>query len=160
MGGEVLLMSNQQIKEIVDKYITLSFSVNKIGENLVKGQLDSDLTSEQHYMLRYIYQKNSCTSSELADVFSVKKSAITAIITRLWTKGFIKRTRDENDRRVVYLTLTDKGNELYLETEARIHKLVESIITQFDQREIETFIKSYEKLHDVLLETKKDQLED
>jgi DNA-binding MarR family transcriptional regulator len=159
-GGELLLMPDQRIKEIVNQYIALSFSVNKIGEALVKEQLDCDLTSEQHYMLRYIYQNKSCTSSELADVFSVKKSAITAIITRLWTKGFIKRTRDENDRRVVYLTLTDKGNELYLETEARIHNLVESIITKFDQQEIEMFIKSYEKLHDVLLEKKKNQLED
>ncbi len=157
-GGD--MMPDQHIKEVVNKYISLSFSVNKIGEALVKEQLDCDLTSEQHYMLRYIYQNHSCTSSELADVFSVKKSAITAIITRLWTKGFIKRTRDENDRRVVYLTLTDKGNELYLETEARIHKLVESIITKFDQHEIEMFIQSYEKLHDVLLETKKNQLED
>ncbi|KAA0546852.1 MarR family transcriptional regulator [Bacillus sp. BGMRC 2118] len=152
-------MPEKHIQEIVNKYIALSFSVNKIGEALVKEQLDCDLTSEQHYMLRYIYQKKICTSSELAEVFSVKKSAITAIITRMWTKGFIKRTRDENDRRVVYLTLTDKGNTLYLETEERIHKLVESIISKFEQAEVEDFIKSYEKLHELLVQTKNVQLE-
>lgn len=153
-------MKNNEIKALVDKYISLSFSVNKIGESLVKEQLDSDLTSDQHYMLRYMYNKGTCTSSELADVFSVKKSAITAIITRLWTKGFITRTRDENDRRVVYLTLTDKGNQLYVQTETRIQKLVESIITKFDLAEIHSFIDSYEKLHQVLVETKKEHLEE
>lgn len=152
-------MSEQTIQEIVNKYLSLNFSVNKMGEALVKEQLDYDLTSDQHYMLRYLYQKESCTSSELAEVFAVKKSAITAIITRMWTKGFIKRTRDEKDRRVVYLTLTEKGVELYLETEARIHKLVESIITKFEQEEIEAFMKSYEKLHSLLLEKKNGQLE-
>lgn len=143
-------MSNTNIKELVDRYIAVSFSVQKQAESLIRKQMGSDLTSDQHYTLRYINQKESCTSSELADVFDVKKSAITAIITRLFEKGLIKRTRDEKDRRVVYLTLTDKGQELFDSTEKRVHKLVESFITSFDQQEIKQFIDTYEKLDHVL----------
>lgn len=153
-------MADKKIKDLVDRYIAVQFSVSKKAETLVKEQIGSDLTSDQHYTLRYIYQIESCTSSELAEVFEVKKSAITAIITRLWEKGLIQRTRDENDRRVVYLTLTDKGNELYLKTEERIHKLVESFITKFDQSEIEQFINTYEKLNQVLIEIKTDRVEE
>lgn len=153
-------MADKKIKDLVDRYIAVQFSVSKKAETLVKEQIGSDLTSDQHYTLRYIYQIESCTSSELAEVFEVKKSAITAIITRLWEKGLIQRTRDENDRRVVYLTLTDKGNELYLKAEERIHKLVESFITKFDQSEIEQFINTYEKLNQVLIEIKTDRVEE
>nr|WP_254179131.1 MULTISPECIES: MarR family transcriptional regulator [Cytobacillus] len=135
---------------MVDRYIAVSFSVEKKAASLVKNQIGSDLTNDQHFTLRYINQVGSCTSSELAEVFDVKKSAITAMITRMWEKGLIQRTRDENDRRVVYLTLTEKGNELYVKAEEKIHNLVESLINRFDQAEIQQFIETFEKLDKVL----------
>lgn len=144
-------MSNQHILEIVNRYIDVSFSVTKKAESLITEQIGSDLTHDQHYILRYINRVKSCTSTELAEVFEVKKSAITAIITRLWEKGFIQRTRDENDRRVVYLTLTDKGYDFFQKTEEKIQHLVEQFINQFDQKEIEQFIETYEKLNKVIV---------
>jgi len=149
-------MCKKTIEELVDRYIAVSFSVNKRAESLVKEQIGSDLTNDQHYMLRYINKKEICTSSELAEVFEVKKSAITAIINRLWEKGLIQRTRDENDRRVVYLTLTEKGTALFDKTEERIHKLVESLINKFDETEIKQFLNTFEKLNQVLQEKQED----
>jgi DNA-binding MarR family transcriptional regulator len=152
------MMSDDKIKQLVDRYINVSFSVTKKAESLIIEQIGSDLTHDQHYILRYINRVGSCTSTELAEAFEVKKSAITAIITRLWEKGFIQRTRDENDRRVVYLTLTDKGNEFFKKTEERIHHLVEEFITQFEESEIEQFIETYEKLNKVLIKIKEAQI--
>jgi DNA-binding MarR family transcriptional regulator len=150
-------MSNENIKNLVDRYITVSQLVEKKAGSLVKEQIGSDLTNDQHLTLRYIYRVESCTSSELAEVFDVHKSAITAIIQRLWEKGFIQRTRDEKDRRVVYLTLTDEGKELYIKAEERIHNLVESLITKFDQSEIQQFIETFEKLNQVLKDYKMEE---
>ncbi|MBT2640100.1 MarR family transcriptional regulator [Bacillus sp. ISL-39] len=147
-------MCDKSIKDLVDHYIHVSFSVNKIAEGLIKEEIGSDLTNDQHYTLRYIDKVGTCTSSELAEVFDVKKSAITAIITRLWEKGLIQRERDENDRRLVYLSLTDKGNELFRKTEERIQVLVASFIEKFDQDEIVQFLKTYDKLNDILTERK------
>lgn len=147
-------MCEKPIMELVDHYINLSFSVNKIAESLIKEEIGADLTNDQHYTLRYINKVGTCTSTELAEVFDVKKSAVTAMITRMWEKGLIKRTRDENDRRVVYLTLTEKGSELFLKTEDRIHALVESLINRFDHSEIVQFLNTYEKLNDILTERK------
>ncbi|MBT2659546.1 MarR family transcriptional regulator [Bacillus sp. ISL-45] len=147
-------MCDKSIKDLVDHYIHVSFSVNKIAEGLIKEEIGSDLTNDQHYTLRYIDKVGTCTSSELAEVFDVKKSAITAIITRLWEKGLIQRERDENDRRLVYLSLTDKGNELFRKTEERIQALVGSFIEKFDQDEIVQFLKTYDKLNDILTERK------
>ena len=108
-------MSVPDIKDLVDRYIAVSFSVEKKAASLVKNQIGSDLTNDQHFTLRYINRAGSCTSSELAEVFDVKKSAITAMITRMWEKGLIQRTRDENDRRVVVLALVGHEGD---ETEA------------------------------------------
>lgn len=75
-------------------------------------------------------------------------------------RGLIKRTRNENDRRVVYLTLTVEGKELYQKAQEKIHQLVESIITQFDEAEITQFIYTYEKLAQVLEDKKNEELEE
>jgi DNA-binding MarR family transcriptional regulator len=147
-------MNDDKIKELVDRYIAVQFSVKKKAETLIKEQMESDLTNDQHYTLRYINRVGSCTSSELADEFEVNKSAVTAIINRIWEKGLIKRTRDEKDRRVVYLTLTEKGKELFDQTEDRINTLVGSFISSFEQNEIEQFIKTYEKLNQILINKK------
>lgn len=143
-------MDNHIIQELIDRYVTVSFQVHKKAESLIKGQIGDDLTNDQHYVLRYISKSEECTSSELADAFEVNKSAITAIINRMADKGLIKRTRDENDRRVVYLTLTEEGNTLYHTCQEKIQFLVESIITQFEESEIKNFINTFEKLAEIL----------
>jgi DNA-binding MarR family transcriptional regulator len=147
-------MDKEKIQELINRYVQVSFSVSKKAESLIKAQINEDLTTDQHYTLRYIKRANGCTSSELAEAFDVQKSAITAIITRLVDKGLIQRTRDEKDRRIVYLTLTEKGNNLFDESEQRIHNLVESFITKFNDKEINSFIETYEKLEKILINIK------
>ncbi|WP_434024788.1 MarR family transcriptional regulator [Neobacillus mesonae] len=146
------------IQELINRYISISFQVHKKAESLIKCQIGNDLTNDQHYILRYIHQAGSCTSTELAEVFEVNKSAITAIINRMADRNLIDRTRDENDRRVVYLTLTKEGIELYQKAQEKIRLLVESIITQFEEPDITAFIDTYEKLADVLNNKKKEEL--
>jgi DNA-binding MarR family transcriptional regulator len=153
-------MNQENLQDLIDRYIRVSFSVTKKGESLIKEQIGEDLTSDQHYTLRYIKHASNCTSSELAEAFDVQKSAITAIITRLTDKGLIKRTRDLKDRRVVYLTLTEKGNELFNQSEDRVHHLVEGFITKFNEKEINAFIETYEKLEKMLIDIKEGRLEE
>lgn len=105
-------MNKETIQELIDRYVTTSFRVHKKAEALVKGQIGNELTNDQHYILRYIFHSGRCTSTELADVFEVNKSAITAIINRMVDKGLIERTRDMADRRVIYLTMTASNSEV------------------------------------------------
>lgn len=151
-------MSEKLIKQLVDRYIAVSYSVNVKAETLVKEQMGDDLTSDQYYVLRYVNEVGPCTSSHLADVFEVRKSAITAMVQRLWEKGLVERTRDKDDRRVVYLTLTVSGDELFQKIEKRIHQLVATFITRFDRAEITQFIETYEKLGQLLTEIQEDRL--
>jgi DNA-binding MarR family transcriptional regulator len=151
-------MDNGEIQELIDRYMSLSFQVHKKAEVLIKEEIGNELTNDQHYILRHIYQAGECTSSELADVFEVNKSAITAIINRMVERGFIQRTRDENDRRVVYLSLTDVGSELFKTAQKRVHLLVESIITQFEKTEITNFLQTFEKLAQILNNKKQEEM--
>ncbi|MFJ7640424.1 MarR family winged helix-turn-helix transcriptional regulator [Peribacillus sp. NPDC097264] len=139
-------MSDKQVTELIDRYMKVSFHVNKMGELLIKDEICDVLTNEQYYTLRFIKQQQFCTSTELSEAFHVNKSAVTSNIKRLEGKGLIERARDLDDRRVVHLRLSEKGETLFQEMEQKIHIVVETIMGNFKYEEIVSFLDTYEKL--------------
>lgn len=139
-------MDKSNLKELIDRYEAASFTVTRKLNAMIRERMDADLTIDQYSTLRYILNHESCTSSELADMFSVAKSAITAIITRLYDKQLIERVNDAKDRRVIYLTLTQKGAEVCKAAEERIQSLIASYLVHFESSEVNSFIESFEKL--------------
>lgn len=73
-------------------------------------------------------------------------------------KEEIKNIQIENDRRVVYLTLTVQGEDFFYRTEEKINCLVEHFISQFAPSEIEQFLEIYEKLNKVLIDIKENPM--
>lgn len=143
-------MNSDSLTHLVERYGDLSFKVHKMGEVLINNELNDSLTIEQDAVLRYIREHQPCTSSGLSKAFHVEKSAVTAIMTRLVNKGFIARNRSEEDRRVVYLKLTEEGEQFQRECQQRVNHILGKIISQFDSQEIETFMQTYEKLSNLL----------
>jgi len=140
-----------KLQQWIERYMEASFTVNKRINATIRENIGSDLTIEQLSILHYIHNHASCTSTELADIFCVGKSAITAIITRLENKGLIERDRDSKDRRLVYLRLTEEGKVLQKASDAGINDVLAPYLGHFTEEEIETFISSYEKLAAILL---------
>ncbi|MFB6467487.1 MarR family winged helix-turn-helix transcriptional regulator [Cytobacillus sp. Hz8] len=153
-------MEEERIKELINRYTQVSFIVAKRAGALIKGQMANDLTDDQFYILRHIHRSSKITSTELAEIFEVKKSAITAIINRLVDKGLVERKRDPADRRIVYLSLSKTGSELFAKTEKKINRLVAMFLKNLEADEIEAFLHTYEKLSDILLDIKEDNLEE
>jgi DNA-binding MarR family transcriptional regulator len=145
-------MNDAMIQDLTERYIQCAHEVWKLGEAMVREEIGEQLTTDQLYILRYINQKQKVTSTELADVFCVQKSAITAMIARLAEKGLISRTQDSADRRIIYLTLTEEGKELFHKLQDRVFKITNSFISKFDAEEINHFIQTYEKLAKILRE--------
>jgi DNA-binding MarR family transcriptional regulator len=52
------------------------------------------------------------TAGELAQTGLITTGGLTQRIDRLVTAGLVQRTRDESDRRIVYIELTREGHEL------------------------------------------------
>ncbi|CAI9392820.1 MarR family winged helix-turn-helix transcriptional regulator [Niallia sp. HCP3S3_B10] len=149
------VINRKEIDQIIDRYVSINFSVNRKFDQLIRQEIGDVLTTEQHFTMRHINNVHVCTSTELAVVFGVKKSAITPIINRLVEKGWVERTRDEKDRRVIYLTLTIDGKVIFGEMEKKIQSVIESVISKFEHTEIQNFLDTYAKL-DGLIEGNKE----
>lgn len=125
---------------------TIFRSINTV----LKERIHSDLTTDQFTTLQFIRNNERCTSTQIAQAFGIGKSAVTAQINRLYDKALIKRVRDDQDRRNIYLFVTEKGVELVEYTEEKLYTYLGEKLTHFEMDEIRFFIQSLEKLATLL----------
>lgn len=135
---------------IYERYMAAFFKVTKQMYNELKNGLGDVLTIEQYQLIGYIASRGNVTSTELSDVFSVGKSSITAITTRLTDREILKRNRDDQDRRIVYLSLAEYGEELYARTRRQILEVISKYMVHYSMEEIEGFIQTFEKLANMM----------
>lgn len=102
------MQENDQTLEIHVLFKTLA---KKAAEewNRRSGQ---SLNLTQARMLSVLHYGGSQKVAELADQLAVTPGAITGIADKLIKQKLVDRRRDEQDRRVVYLSLTEQGNAL------------------------------------------------
>jgi len=134
------------LKQFIDRYESATFVVNRRVNAMIREIMPGELTIDQFATLRYLRAQQTSTSSELADIFCVGKSSITAIVTRLSDKNLIKRLPDEKDRRVIYLALTEEGVQICDLMEEKIQQLLSKYMKHFDEQEAVAFINTFEKL--------------
>ncbi|PTE74391.1 hypothetical protein BUY96_12520 [Staphylococcus gallinarum] len=106
-------MDIKTLEQYIDKYSQISQSMMNSMYVIQKDAFaNSPITSDQFNLMNAINSREDCTSSLLAKEFNVKKSSITAIVSRLVDKGYIERIYNKKDRRVVFIKLTKYGHEL------------------------------------------------
>ena len=72
----------------------------------------SGLTSLDYSLLMYCREHREATATQMAQVLPVDPARISRIVTKVVDMGLVRRRRLRSDRRVVMLSLTDRGNEL------------------------------------------------
>lgn len=139
-----------ELRQLINRYQDATNSINRNINSMMKEKIHSDITMDQFATLQYIQKREESTSTDIAHAFGVGKSAVTAQINRLFEKDLIKRVRDNKDRRIIYLYVTNKGTELTKYTEEEIYTEIGNYLGHFDEKEITVFINSLEKLADIM----------
>jgi len=70
------------------------------------------ITGPQLWAIKTISQNESLSLSDLGKRMYLHPSTITGVIDRLEKKGYVTRSRDQVDRRVIYVQLTAEGKRL------------------------------------------------
>lgn len=71
------------------------------------------LTFPQYRLLLAAASGNASTLGELAEVINCSRGNLTGVTDRLERDGWLARDRDKDDRRVVNLRLTPKGEQIH-----------------------------------------------
>jgi MarR family transcriptional regulator, organic hydroperoxide resistance regulator len=142
-------------KKILQQYIerleTSFYTTMRTLGPEISDHLEEGLTGDQFFILQIIEKKGRVISSELAEEFRVKPSAITAMIDRMIKNDFVTRERDEKDRRVVYIKMTEKGKQSFEKSEKKRIEIIERYMSQLEREELESLVSIYEKLAKIAL---------
>ena len=95
-------------------------------------------------------EQGAITMGEFGYALNVPLSTATRIADWMVDHGYVQRKRDPGDRRVVRLSLTDSGQELYRTINQFILERVEGLLSKFTPKEREDLIVLMQKLMDAM----------
>jgi DNA-binding MarR family transcriptional regulator len=91
--------------------IALRQIIRAIDLHSKKLERESGLTGPQLLVMQIIYEEGPLTSGVLARSVSLSQATVTTILDRLEKKGYLTRERDTEDKRKVWVQLSDNGKQ-------------------------------------------------
>lgn len=127
-------------KFIAELWIAMTRLIKKtpqIGGRLVD---EYDLTQPQVFTLWQLKESGPMTMGELSELISVTHGVATRMVDRLLKKGMVERRRDENDRRVVHISLTGLGQRVTADVIEDAMSVLRGVFKDVSQRDREEYL--------------------
>ncbi len=121
--------------EKLDTFLTNFFHDFRGKEKILATEVG--LTMPQFFVMMMIDAKGSRKMSELAELLSLNFGTATGIVDRLVRDGYLKRQRDEKDRRVVRVYLTDKGKSVIVKVQEKRRERLVSLLEKINDEDFE-----------------------
>lgn len=101
-------------------------------------------------ILQLIHLEGKKKMKEIGEQFHIKLSTLTSIIDKIESQRLVKRVNSREDRRVVFLDITKKGEKLYQE----YHRYLQFVSGQAHQamadHEFHAFLHGLKKMSEII----------
>lgn len=123
-----------------------------IEENTLRSSQFNDCSIKEVHTIDIIGKSRLVTPSDIAKELMVTLGTVTTALNKLESKGYIIRTRSQEDRRVVYLSLTKKGRVIY-HLHKKFHRvMIDQILEGMTAEELAGLERGLVNLHTFLEE--------
>lgn len=111
----------------------LNRKINRVVQDSIRGE---------YGVLRYLlYVEDGVSAGVLTEQLHVVPGRMTDILTSLEQKGWIKRSRDKNDRRKIKVCITDTGKVEARKMREYIHKEYQGLFEILGKEDTEELIR-------------------
>ena len=111
-----------------------------------------DITYNDFHIIEAIGLQEPKSMSAIAKIMEVTTGTLTKAMDGLTDKGYVIRERSKQDKRVVWVYLTEKGKAAYAHHEEFHRKMIANIKGQLTEEETTTQIYTLAKLIDYFQE--------
>jgi len=102
-----------ELKAQVDRIAEAIIYLYTESRRLTKDEAQKvGLTGPQLSVAKLLEQLGDLSLSELSERINAQNSTVTGIVDRMEREGLVDRKRSAEDRRVIHIRLTDKGQKL------------------------------------------------
>jgi DNA-binding MarR family transcriptional regulator len=105
-----------------------------------------DISLNDMHVIEAIGLTQKKNMSTIAKLLEVTVGTLTIAINSLVKKGYVKRVRSAKDRRVVLVSLTEKGIGAYYHHEVFHDKMIKDIMKRLEGEQLDVLVKA---LHSV-----------
>jgi MarR family 2-MHQ and catechol resistance regulon transcriptional repressor len=99
----------------LDTMIKLTRATNTLLNRLARRNTQGELTESQFGTLEALYHLGPMSQTEIGAKLLKSSGNTTLVVDNLEKHGLVQRQRDENDRRVIMVQLTEAGRKLIAE---------------------------------------------
>lgn len=123
--------------------------MDKFIEKQLKEEELFELVPSHGNILTVLYENNGkINMKDIAKKINKDKSTVTALVNKLINLGYIEKQKSEEDKRVTYIKVTKKAEDIY-EKYSRICDNVKSAAySDFTEEEKDEFLRLLKKLGD------------
>jgi DNA-binding MarR family transcriptional regulator len=104
------------------------------------------LTGPQFAVLKNVADGLADTAADLCRTMHYDTGSMTRMVDRLEEKAVLRRERCTQDRRVVYLRITDTGNDLLPQLRVAAGRVISRHLAGFDSAEVRDFKHYLERM--------------
>lgn len=128
-------------RELLELFYTNLRKMKKAWNKELNG-----INPSQYLILKTLKLCGPQKAAELAEVLQITPGAITGASDKLVSEGYAERKGTKEDRRVVYLEITDKGNQLIEPLLKNQWKVTAKFFEGLPDEDINHLIRIYNKI--------------
>lgn len=119
---------------------------HRIGEHFK----EMHLTGPQGMLIGTLSRHGEMKVSELSEKLGLSNSTVSGILDRLENQGFVERTRSKEDRRVVYIKVTEECRKHSQKHFEEINKVIEQMMDKATPEELDIILEGMNTLEKVM----------
>ena len=123
---------NKTLNEVLVK---LFRNVNVIEERALRTDEYRDVTTNDMHVIEAIGMDGTRNMTSVARALEVTTGTLTIAVNSLVKKGSVDRVRSEEDRRVVLVSLSEKGKRAFLHHRRFHEQMIEAVVTELTEEE-------------------------
>lgn len=135
-------------RKINDTLVSLINEIWELEEKAIITEEFKDLTNNDMHVIEAIGLGEGKNMSAIAKKLNITVGSLTTAMNSLVKKLYVERRRSEEDRRVVYVKLTEKGRKAYYHHEDYHRQMTEAIVDRLDEAELPVLVKTLDALTD------------
>lgn len=135
------------IYKILNEILVRLFrDIMDIEEKAIITQEFKDLTNNDMHVIEAIGMDEPKNMTAIAKELSVTVGTLTIAMNSLVKKGYVVRERGKEDRRVVFISLSEKGRKAYEHHAEFHHEMIQGISEELSTEELKVLVQALTKL--------------
>ena len=130
-----------------DVLVRLFNEIMDIEERAIITEEFKDITNNDMHVIEAIGISTMKNMSTIARALSVTVGTLTISMNSLVKKGYVVRNRSSEDRRVVFISLSEKGVKAYYHHKKFHEQMIDSVVKELTEEELEALVKALTKLN-------------